>query len=58
MIFTKIYCVHFQVPLGLDSRGLPLGIQVVATRNRDTHCLAVAEELDKAFNSFVPPFPA
>lgn len=46
----------FQVPLGLDSKGLPLGIQVVASRNRDRHCLAVAEELDAAFGGWKPPF--
>lgn len=45
-----------QVPLGLNSQGLPLGIQVVATRNRDRDCLAVAVELERAFNGWRPPF--
>lgn len=45
-----------QVPMGLDSKGLPLGIQIVAARNRDRHCLAVAEELQNAFRGWVPPF--
>jgi fatty acid amide hydrolase 2 len=45
-----------QVPMGLNSQGLPLGIQVVATKNRDRHCLAVAEELDRQFGGWVPPF--
>ena len=42
--------------MGLDDDGLPLGIQIVATRNRDRHCLAVAEELDSNFGGWVPPF--
>lgn len=46
----------FQVPLGVDSNGLPLGIQVVAARNRDRDCLAVAEELEKAFGGWKSPF--
>lgn len=44
------------MPLGLDSNGLPLGIQVVATRNRDRHCIAVAEELEKAFGGWRAPY--
>lgn len=47
----------FQVPVGLDTKGLPMGIQVVAARNRDRHCLAVAEELETAFGGWRPPFP-
>ncbi|XP_063699670.1 fatty-acid amide hydrolase 2-B [Culicoides brevitarsis] len=45
-----------QVPLGLGSNGMPLGIQVVATKNRDLHCMKVAEEIERAFGGFVPPF--
>ena len=45
-----------QVPMGLNSEGLPLGIQVIATKNRDRHCIAVAEELEKAYGGWVPPF--
>ncbi|KAK4873935.1 hypothetical protein RN001_013295 [Aquatica leii] len=42
-------------PLGLDSHGLPIGIQVVANVNNDRLCMAVAEELEKAFGGWVPP---
>lgn len=45
-----------QVPLGLSANGLPMGIQVVATRNRDRDCLAVAEELERAFGGWKAPF--
>lgn len=43
------------VPLGLSREGLPIGIQVVANYNQDRLCLAVAEELEKAFGGWVEP---
>jgi fatty acid amide hydrolase 2 len=66
--FVQVYNFHYwslinvlhlpatQVPLGLDSNKLPLGIQVVAAKNQDRLCLAVAEELDQQFGGWVPPF--
>ncbi|XP_076751639.1 fatty-acid amide hydrolase 2 [Xylocopa sonorina] len=44
-----------QVPLGLDKNGLPVGIQVVAAPYNDHLCVAVAQELDRAFGGWVPP---
>lgn len=44
-----------QVPLGLNRRGLPLGVQVVATHGNDHLCLAVAQHLERAFGGWVPP---
>ena len=44
-----------QVPLGLDSRGLPLGVQVVAAHGNDHLTIAVALELERAFGGWVPP---
>ncbi|XP_055372432.1 fatty-acid amide hydrolase 2-like [Condylostylus longicornis] len=43
------------IPMGIGSEGLPLGIQVIANHNQDRLCLAVAEELEKAFGGWVPP---
>ncbi|CAH2229051.1 jg17293 [Pararge aegeria aegeria] len=43
------------VPLGLNSDGLPIGIQVVANLNKDRLCFAVAEELEKAFGGWFEP---
>lgn len=43
------------VPLGLGREGLPIGLQVIANHNNDRLCLAVAEELDKAFGGWVEP---
>lgn len=45
------------IPLGIGSEGLPLGIQVVANYNNDRLCLAVANELEKAFGGWVNPNP-
>lgn len=43
------------VPLGLGREGLPIGIQVIANYDQDRLCLAVAEELDRAFGGWVEP---
>ena len=44
-----------QVPLGLDDRGLPLGVQVVGRRGNDHVTIAVAMELEKLFGGWRPP---
>jgi fatty acid amide hydrolase 2 len=43
------------IPLGLGSEQLPLGIQVAANYNNDRLCLAVALELEKAFGGWQEP---
>ncbi len=47
-----------EVPLGLDSKGLPLGIQVAAGRDRDHVAIAVAMELERVFGGWVTPVAA
>ncbi len=44
-----------QVPLGLDRRGLPLGVQVGSRRGNDHVTVAVARELERAFGGWHPP---
>jgi fatty acid amide hydrolase 2 len=44
-----------QVPLGLNDKGLPLGVQVAAGPDRDHVAVAVALELERAFGGWVPP---
>jgi fatty acid amide hydrolase 2 len=44
-----------QVPLGLDARGLPLGVQVVGAHGSDHLTIAVALALEKDFGGWVPP---
>jgi fatty acid amide hydrolase 2 len=48
------------VPLGLDRRGLPLGVQVASSWGNDHLTLAVARELERALGGWVPPstFPS
>lgn len=43
------------VPLGLGSEGLPIGLQIVANKNQDRLCLAVAAELERAFGGWAAP---
>ncbi|XP_055317975.1 fatty-acid amide hydrolase 2 [Sitodiplosis mosellana] len=44
------------VPLGLGKKeGLPIGLQVIANRNQDRLCLAVASELERCFGGWVAP---
>lgn len=47
-----------QVPLGLNDRGLPLGVQVAALHGNDHMTVAAALELEKAFGGWVPPWEA
>ena len=44
-----------EVPLGLNERGLPLGVQVAAGAGQDHLTIAVAIELERAFGGWVPP---
>jgi fatty acid amide hydrolase 2 len=58
-VYTAIFNVMelpvTQVPLGLDARGLPLGIQVAAAHGQDHRTIGVALELERAFGGWVPP---
>jgi fatty acid amide hydrolase 2 len=44
-----------QVPLGLNDKGLPLGVQVAGIHGNDHLTIAVALELEKAFGGWIPP---
>ncbi|MEA2131359.1 MAG: aspartyl-tRNA(Asn)/glutamyl-tRNA(Gln) amidotransferase subunit [Solirubrobacteraceae bacterium] len=44
-----------QIPLGLNARGLPLGVQAAAGPDRDHVAVAVALELERALGGWVPP---
>ncbi|XP_061387627.1 fatty-acid amide hydrolase 2 [Musca vetustissima] len=54
-IFNVLQTPVTQVPMGLDSNGMPLGIQVVANDMNDRLCIAVAEELERQFGGWVQP---
>jgi fatty acid amide hydrolase 2 len=44
-----------QVPLGLDAKGLPLGVQVAAAHGGDHLTVATALALEEDFGGWVPP---
>jgi fatty acid amide hydrolase 2 len=54
-VFNLLGMPVTEVPLGLNDRGLPLGVQVAAGRDRDHVAIAVALELERAFGGWVPP---
>ncbi|XP_047620159.1 fatty-acid amide hydrolase 2 [Phacochoerus africanus] len=54
-VFNALGLPVTQCPLGLNSRGLPLGIQVVAGPFNDHLTLAVAQYLEKSFGGWVCP---
>lgn len=54
-IFNVMELPSTQVPLGLTSRGLPLGVQVVAARGQDHSSIAVAMTLENSFGGWKPP---
>ncbi len=52
-IFNVLELPATAVPLGLDSQGLPLGVQVTAAHGNDH--ITIAVELERAFGGWVPP---
>jgi fatty acid amide hydrolase 2 len=44
-----------QIPLGLNDRGLPLGVQAAAGPGRDHVAVSVALELERVLGGWVPP---
>jgi fatty acid amide hydrolase 2 len=55
LVFNLAAVPVTQVPLGLNQRGLPLGVQVAAGPGRDHLSIAVALELELVFGGWVPP---
>ena len=45
-----------QVPMGTNPQGIPIGLQVIGNYHRDHVTIAVANELEKAFGGWVPPY--
>lgn len=54
-IFNVMELPVTQVPLGLNSEGLPLGVQVAGAHGRDHETIAVAVALEQEFGGWVPP---
>ncbi|XP_028167365.1 fatty-acid amide hydrolase 2-like [Ostrinia furnacalis] len=54
-IINALHMPAVQVPLGLNSEGLPIGIQVVAAPHNDALALAVAAHIGTTCGGYVPP---
>ena len=54
-IFNVLEMPVTQVPLGLDDRGLPLGVHVAARNGNDGLTIGVAKTLEDALGGWVPP---
>ena len=54
-MFNLLQLPVTEVPMGLDARGLPLGVQVVAPHERDHVSIACALELERVVGGWVPP---
>ncbi len=54
-LFNVLEMPVTQVPLGIGSRGLPLGVQVAASHGNDHLSIAVALELERLFGGWTPP---
>ncbi|XP_026473174.1 fatty-acid amide hydrolase 2-A-like [Ctenocephalides felis] len=55
VIFNILGLPSSSVPMGRDSKGMPIGIQIVGAPNQDRLCIAIAQELEKGFGGWVPP---
>ncbi|CAJ0593549.1 unnamed protein product [Cylicocyclus nassatus] len=53
-LFNALTLPAVACPLGLDSHGLPLGVQVVGSHNSDRLLIAAAQQLSKAFGGWTP----
>ncbi|MDQ1741455.1 MAG: aspartyl-tRNA(Asn)/glutamyl-tRNA(Gln) amidotransferase subunit, partial [Pseudonocardiales bacterium] len=54
-VFNLLGLPVTQVPLGLNARGLPLGVQVAAADGNDHLTIAAALELERRFGGWVAP---
>ncbi|MDX6699575.1 MAG: aspartyl-tRNA(Asn)/glutamyl-tRNA(Gln) amidotransferase subunit [Solirubrobacteraceae bacterium] len=54
-VFNLLGLPVTQVPLGLNSRGIPLGVQVAGGMDDDHVTIAAALELERRFGGWVPP---
>lgn len=54
-VFNLLGTPVTQVPLGLNSDGVPVGVQVVARPGADHVTIAVALELERVFGGWTPP---
>lgn len=54
-IFNVLDTAVTQAPIGLDRRGLPLGVQIVGMAGTDANTIAVARVIEDALGGWAPP---
>ena len=55
-VFNVLELPVTQVPLGLDSEGLPLGVQVAGCPGQDHVTIATAMALEADMGGWIPPW--
>lgn len=55
MIYNVLGLPVTQCPMGLNDRGLPIGLQIVANAGNDHLTIAMAQEIEKAFGGWQQP---
>ncbi|XP_029052215.1 fatty-acid amide hydrolase 2-A-like isoform X1 [Osmia bicornis bicornis] len=55
MIYNVLGLPVTQCPMGLNSKGLPIGLQIVANAGNDHLTIAVAQRIEKAFGGWQEP---
>lgn len=55
MIYNVLELPVTQCPMGLNKKGLPIGIQIIANAGNDHLTIAVAQEIEKVFGGWQQP---
>ncbi|VDK80398.1 unnamed protein product [Cylicostephanus goldi] len=53
-LFNVLTLPAAECPMGLDSNGLPLGVQIIGARNSDRLLIAAVQQLSQAFGGWTP----
>ncbi|VDK62196.1 unnamed protein product [Cylicostephanus goldi] len=53
-LFNALTVPAASCPLGLDSQGLPLGVQIIGNRNSERLLIAASQQLSQEFGGWIP----
>jgi len=56
-MINQVFAPACSVPCGIDCKGLPVGLQIIAPRFADHRVLATARHLERLVGDTLPPFP-
>jgi amidase len=57
LLITMTGCPALAAPAGFDSRGLPIGIQIVAPNHSELECLQLAHSYEQAMSRTISRLP-